>query len=100
MRYTESDIKAELLDNWDNLAEQKYPEDTLQEMADSATPIYTAEVIKDWQEMPSEYDDTWKEYGAGANDGIVSLMRIDLFTYYLDTYNRIYREIAHDKDTE
>lgn len=100
MRFTESDIKADLLDSWDSLEESQYPEDLLSEFADSAVPIYNNEIIEDWQEMPSDYDDSWKEYTDSNENGIINLMRIDLFAYYLDTYNRIYREIRHDKDTE
>lgn len=100
MRYNESDIKAELLENWDYLESSQYPEDLLAEWADSAVPIYNNEIIEDWQEMPSDYDDSWKEYGNPEDNGIISLMRIDLFAYYLDTYTKIYREISHDKDTE
>lgn len=101
MRYTESDIKQEILNAWDYLADSRYPEDLLAEWADSAVPIYTEDIISEWQEMPSEYDDSWQDYTEATNSmGIADLMKIDLYAYYSDTYTRIYREVSHDKDTE
>lgn len=100
MRFTENDIRAEILQDWETLESSQYPEDLLSEWADSAVPIYNNDIIEDWQEMPSDYDDSWKEYGNPEDNGIISLMRIDLFAYYYDTYTKIYREILDEKENE
>ena len=59
MQMNYSDIKQELKDNWEQLADNPYATDLVNEFAESAIPIYYSEIIKDWQEMPHEYNDTW-----------------------------------------
>lgn len=103
MRMNYSDIEQEILDNWEQLAEHAYPEDLICEFADSATPIYYNEVIKDWQEMPSEFNDYWKEvYGENVPEdvGIMGLMSADVYEYYRQTYQGIYETIKASKEIE
>jgi hypothetical protein len=99
MLYTYSDIKGELLDDWDNLSEQRYPEDSLQEYADSAVPVYTSEIIQEWRDMPREFDNRWREISESI-ESIEDGMRLDLYLYYLETYHRAYAELCQDKEAE
>jgi hypothetical protein len=103
MRMNYTDIKDELLENWEQLEQASDPHDLLNEFADSALPIYYGDTIKDWQEMDSEFTDSWQEHfeatGAG-NKGICDLMRIDLWNYYTAEYTRIYNQILDEKESE
>jgi hypothetical protein len=89
-----NDIKQELLENWAQFADNQDPYDLLTEFADSACPIYYHDIIIDWQEMPSEFDDSWKEFELDANVGITARMSSDLFNYYRHQYQTIYNELA------
>jgi hypothetical protein len=99
MNYT--DIKSDILDHWDQLESNTYPDDLLRELADSACPIYYSDVMKDWQEMPSEYNDQWQEFTEATQDTtIFSLMSADLFNYYYIKYEEIFGEILEEKEQE
>jgi hypothetical protein len=99
MRMNYSDIKSDILDHWDQLADSNYPTDLLTQLADSACPVYYSEIVKDWQEMPSEFTDNWQEFTEATQDTtIFSLMSADLFNYYDIEYNRIFSEIAKEKE--
>jgi hypothetical protein len=103
MRMNYTDIKDELLENWEQLEQASDPHDLLNEFADSALPIYYGDTIKDWQEMDSEFTDSWQEHfeatGVG-NNGICDLMRLDLWNYYTAEYTRIYNQILDEKESE
>ena len=97
MRMNYSDIKQELKDNWEQLADNPYATDLVNEFVDSAIPIYYSEIIKDWQEMPSEYNDTWcAEHYTGNT--IYSLMTYDLWRYYSNQYHTIYNELCEEME--
>jgi hypothetical protein len=101
MRFTYDEIKKAIEDEWEELTEDAYPEDRLGEMAEGFVPIYYGEIIKDWQEMPHEYTDNWKEhYGETIPEavGITALMTSDLHEYYRDTTTEIYHEILKEKE--
>ena len=58
------------------------------EMIDSHLPIYNNEIIKEWQEMPGEYDNRGgQELGTDGSIEIVGLMSLDLYLYYTDIFN-------------
>jgi hypothetical protein len=97
MNYT--DIKSDILDHWDQLAENNYPEDLLTDLASSACPVYYSDVIKDWQEMPNEFTDSWQEFTEATQDStIFNLMSADLFNYYDSEYQRVFAEIEKEKE--
>jgi hypothetical protein len=109
MEMNKSDIKNDILENWDYLGETNYPEDLLSELAESALPVYYHRILSDWTEMPNEYTDSWKEMVAIQQDGAVfmgdkqsiyNLMLMDLFNYYHDTYSEVYAEVRQDKEQE
>ena len=94
-----SDIKQELKDNWEQLADNPYATDLVNEFVDSAIPIYYGEIIRAWQEMPSEFADSWQDLGTDGSATITTLMQIDLFNYYSDRYHTIYQELCEEMET-
>ncbi len=101
MRFNYNEIKNAILEEWEELIEDTYPEDRLAEMADGFVPIYYGEIIKDWTEMPMEYTDNWKEQYGGIipeEVGITALMTSDLYDYYRNTTLGIYEELKKEKE--
>ena len=68
-------------------------EDRLVEIADSLVPVYNAEVIEEWQQMPIEYNDSWQDVGTDADATILQRMMMDLYLYYNLQVARAYNEI-------
>lgn len=99
MLYSDSDIKSQLLDEWEYLAEATYPEDSLSEYADSAVPVYTSEIIEEWTELPYDYRDRWNEI-TDSPENITHLMSLDLYLYYREIYSAIYAKILAEKESE
>jgi hypothetical protein len=88
-------IKQEMLDEYDNLTE-----DAVHEIADSNCPIYYSEIIAEWQQLPSEYSDTWRDHGheVTPETTITNLMAIDLYYYYLELANKAFAEISVERE--
>lgn len=64
------------------------------EYVDSYLPVYNNNIIEEWQNMPSEYDNRgWAELGGGGEINIVNLMLLDLYLYYTDLFYRAIAEI-------
>lgn len=100
MRMNDNDIRNQILDSWEWLkdANEDFIYDRLTEMADSAVPVYNNEIIQDWQEMPSEYDDTWQDLVSVEEDArITRLMSLDLYNYYLDAYRSGYNQVLAEE---
>jgi len=98
---TRAEIKAEILDHLEQLRETQYPEDLLNELAESNTPIMYGDIISEWQEMPSEFDNGWQEYGfdeSFQSGGIYSLMAVDLQLYYESQFLEIWEEVKSETD--
>jgi hypothetical protein len=104
MRFDYNDIKKDLLENWEVITDSQYPEDALGEFADGYLPTYYVDIIDDWRVMPSEFDNTWHEYGIPSSDisevSITGLMTIDLYNYYRQETERAYKDILRDKENE
>lgn len=91
---TYEDIKEELLADWDNVEEGR-----LHEYAESNTPVYYSAIMKEWQELPMEDTDAWRDYGVQINSEttIFSLMEADLNIYYQGLVERAFEEITEEK---
>jgi len=64
------------------------------EWVDGYLPVYNNEIIKEWQNMPSEYDDRGaQELGSDGSMRIVGLMSLDLYLYYCDLFNEALSEV-------
>jgi hypothetical protein len=100
MKMNYKDIKNDILDHWEQLAESPHPEDLINELAESACPVYYSDILKDWQEMPSEWNDSWQENGIPTTEKttIFGLMGWDLYFYYESQYNVAYTEIKEEKE--
>lgn len=71
--------------------------DNSNEWVDGYLPVYNGEIIKEWQEMPSEYDDRGaQELGSDGTIGIVGLMSLDLYLYYTDLFNEAIEQVELD----
>ena len=92
---TYEDIKQELLDDWEHVTESR-----LHEYAESNTPVYYSAILKEWQELPSEDTDAWKDYGLEITAGttIFSLMEADLNIYYQGLVEKAFEEITEEKE--
>lgn len=99
MYNSKEEIREELLSEWDSIHETSRVEDLLLELSESFVPVYNHEIIKDWSEMPSEFEDSWKDsYNEVPEEvGIIGLMRTDLSNYYYDTTFDIYYELRKEK---
>ena len=97
---THNEIKQTIKDDWAQFADNAYPHDLLNEFADSATPIYYGDIISEWQEMPSEFTDSWQELGADGSAIITALMQIDLFNYYSLAYRVAYNELCDEMEPQ
>lgn len=94
---TYNEIKQELLNEYEHATE-----DTCHEIADSNTPVYYSDIISEWQALPSEYSDTWREHGheTTPETTITQLMAVDLYYYYHELAYRAYQEIQDEKESE
>ena len=94
-----NDIKQELLENYDELIEvPSYTEDRVIEYAQSWVPVYYSDIIEEWtKEMPNDFTDSWKEFGASEDSGIMNLMAVDLTVWYEDMGRQAWTEIEEDK---
>lgn len=82
---------------WDTLKDSSYPEDELTETADTLVPIYFDDTVEKWKELPSQYKDSWREFGASEEATITQLMSMDLYTYYKDVLEQIYLDLKNSK---
>ena len=94
------DIKQAILDEWERIQDNPYPEDTLGEIADGYLPVYYNEIISEWQELPMEYTDMWHDLAPENDSTICGLMTIDLYNYYRELASRAYSELLQDKEQD
>ena len=90
------EIKTELA-NGETLDDIK---DRSNELVDSYLPVYYDGIIKEWQDMPSEYDNRGsQELGVPAEISIYNLMTADLYIYYSDLLNEVIEELEEELET-
>lgn len=92
-------VFSDILDN-----REQFEQDTeraISEMADSLCPIYTADIVAEWTELPSDKSDVWQDLTVVSNDStITSLMTLDLYSYYLDLVTRAWAEVEETHSCE
>lgn len=90
------EIKTELA-NGETLEDIK---DRSNELVDSYLPVYYDGIIKEWQDMPSDYDNRGsQELGVPAEINIYNLMTADLYIYYSDLLNEVIEELEEELET-
>jgi hypothetical protein len=89
------EIKQELAHSTiDELRERNY------EYIDNYVPIYNSDIIKEWQDMPGEYDDRGgAEFGTDGSISIVGLMSLDLTLYYGELLERVLSDIEEELES-
>ena len=71
--------------------------DNMGEWVDGYLPVYNDEIIREWQQMPSEYDDRGAlELGHMGETGIIGLMSLDLYIYYTDLFTEVLDEVEEE----
>lgn len=95
MYFTHAEIETELRDNFAEISRTQ----ELHEWADGFVPVYYSDILADWQAMPNEFTDSWKDTcGTTVPDGmgIFGLMSIDLYNYYLAVATEIWGNLERD----
>ena len=101
---TQDDMKREINDQIAQGSTLDDIKDRSGEFIDGWLPVYNNEIIKEWQDMPSEYDNRGaNELGYQESElNIVRLMSLDLYLYYTDLFNEVIEDIeddiAHDQE--
>lgn len=94
MRFTYEEIKKELKEHYDEINS-----DNLAEWAEGFCPVYYNEIIEDWKEMPSEFDNNWRDgVAVTAETTLYDLMSFDLFVYYLEKCNQALDELREEAE--
>jgi hypothetical protein len=97
-----AEIKTRIAESLPEFQASAHPEDLLNEYAESECPIMNHEIIKEWTEMPHEFDDSWQQYGMDEyfwQGGIVRLMSIDLLEYYKAQFAKAWAEVSEQETT-
>ncbi len=91
----------ELIGDFVSGKQSGYLSDLINELVDGYAPIYYGDIIKEWQEMPSEYDNRGAaELGASDGAGIQDLMQLDLYLYYSEQVHTYAQEYAKENDID
>ena len=67
------------------------------EIIDSHLPIYNYQILKEWGEMPADYDNRGsEELGYEGEPDILRLMSLDLYIYYSDLFSEAVEELEQE----
>jgi len=70
------------------------------EWIDGYLPIYNNNIIEEWKDMPSEYDNRGSaELGIPGDISIIALMQLDLYLYYSDVFFQVLDDIAEELES-
>lgn len=84
-------------------------DETLEDIRDNSgewiegyLPVYNGQIVREWQEMPSEYDNRGAvELGHLEQEiNIINLMSLDLYLYYNDIFNEAVNELEEEEEEE
>lgn len=101
MRYlndTQEQMKEEVLNEINNNgADLDHIRDHSGEWVDNYVPVYNWNIIKEWTDMDSDYNDRGAaELGIGEDDGIIRRMTLDLYLYYSDQFAEVLDEVEEE----
>ena len=90
------ELRNEIENNGQTLEEIK---DNAGEWIDGWLPIYYSDIIEEWKNMPSEYNDRGSsEFGTPDEISIFNLMSLDLFMYYRDLFYEAAEELENEEE--
>ena len=70
------------------------------EWIDGYLPIYNNNIMEEWKDMPSEYDNRGSaELGIPGDISIIALMQLDLYLYYSDLFFQVLTDIAEELES-
>lgn len=91
---TKEQMIDELLTMINNGEELDDIKDNSSEFIEGYIPVYYNQILKEWADMPSEYNDRGQEeFGMGQEITIFNLMSLDLYVYYQDIFNEAIEEV-------
>lgn len=94
-------MKEEILTELKNGEELDDIKDRSGEFIDGWLPVYNNQIIKEWQDMPSEYDNRGaEELGIPGEISIIGLMQLDLYLYYSDLFFEVIGEMENELEDE
>jgi hypothetical protein len=75
--------------------------DNSHEWIEGYLPIYYNAIVREWQEMPAEYNDRGKaELGADSEATIYNLMSLDLYIYNSELFYEVITELEEEEASE
>lgn len=84
MRWSNEEIRQMIIEEKEEVTSSgAYLSDFTTGMTDGLLPVYYNQIIEDWQNMPSEFDESGRDL-CNAESTITDRMTADLFYYYLD----------------
>jgi len=91
-------MKEEILNEIENNgADLDSIRDRSGEWVDGYLPVYNWNIIKEWTDMDSNYNDRGaSELGASEEDGIIRRMSLDLYLYYTDQFAEVLDEVEEE----
>ena len=96
-RTTVEQMKQEIRTALSNGEDIEQIKDNSGEWVDGYLPVYANQIIREWQEMPSEYNERgYNELGMGGEITIIGLMGLDLYLYYTDLFNEAVEELEEE----
>ena len=84
---TKEQMKEEIRTELQQGGEIERIKDLSGQFIDGYLPIYNADVIQEWQQMPHEYTDRGAlDLGSDESIGIIGRMSLDLYIYYSEIF--------------
>jgi hypothetical protein len=96
---THAEAKDILKAEWSWLKDEVHIEDEVRSLSNGYLPIYTADTIKVWTELPNEYSNKFSEVrsaGEWLDFTIEDLMNDDLWLYYDFIFSGALSELADE----
>jgi hypothetical protein len=95
------EIKTELLENWEQFVDAKYPEDLLTEYAQGWLPVYYGDIISCWSnDLTNEDSNRFMEIRGELTPEVTiyDLMLDDLYLFLNNAFSVAYAEILEEKE--
>jgi hypothetical protein len=97
---TVEEAKKRILEDVPRILKSEYPQDELFLLVDSDLPVYYSEILYMWSKLPSEYEQPLKSKEITEEMNIYSLMSLDLYEYFSETYGKALAEIQDEQVCE